>query len=308
MPPRRRLRLRDPHARRASRAFTLIQLLVVLGIIVTLMGLALPMVVKAYRTAIRTRTLNDLQMISTGLEAYRQDFGDYPRIDNDNTTTPLQLNQLQDRGARLLCRALIGPGPAVPPQPPTASKQYGPGFDLNGSPPGAGPDGADGPGFRVRTGAGGKVYGPYLQTDKFNLGGTDKDNFTDAVILDRDNNPILYYVATPNAVSTAAVAQFVVKTSPNAPPGNYNTHPLYNAFDNFGYGQNGVPGYLSDTEMQWVLGDRNNNGRIDPGETAATTAPYLLWTAGADGVFGRSPTTGKVDDVANFEFPPDIRK
>src|SRR5438067_3703184 len=89
----------NARARRRCRAFTLVQMLVVIGIIVTLMALALPAILKAYGFGIRTRTLSDLQLISTALEAYKQDFGDYPRIDNDNT--PGQLNWLPDRGARL---------------------------------------------------------------------------------------------------------------------------------------------------------------------------------------------------------------
>jgi hypothetical protein len=38
--------------------------------------------------------------------------------------------------------------------------------------------------------------------------------------------------------------------------------------------------------MSYRLGDLNYNGVIDATETPVTTGPYLLWSAGPDGVFG----------------------
>jgi prepilin-type N-terminal cleavage/methylation domain-containing protein len=283
------------HPRRKPRAFTLIELLVTIGIIVTLIGLLLPAVFRAYRNSIRSRTQADLQLISTALEAYHADFSDYPRIDNDSSGT---FNGLKDRGARLLCRAMIGPAPAM--------------FNNGSAFPA---DGADGNGFRIRLGTGGKVYGPYVQTDKFNIGGTDKTNFSDATILDRDNNPILYYPGTPHAVITAggAYKQFVFTQPPPSGAG-YTTHPLYNAYDNLNYGNGvGPPTYLSEAELQWLLGDNGkgggtaNNGQLDAGEVPTTTGPYILWSAGADGIYGRD-AKGKTDDITNFDFPGEIRK
>jgi type II secretory pathway pseudopilin PulG len=264
------------HTSQRRRAFTLIQLLVVIGIIVVLIGLGLPAILKAYNTGLRTRTEADLQTIAQALEHYRTDFGDYPRFDDDNTANGL--NTFSDRGARLLCRALIGPGPAI------------------SNPAGAyGGDGADGPGFRVRAGTGGKTWGPYIQPDKFTLGGTDKVNYADATINDRNNKPILYYPAAPG-VGITSPGGYVSVINPGT---IYPSRPVYNGFDN--------GGVLSVKELQFILGDRNNSGFIDPGETAVTTTPYLLWTAGADGIYGRD-SKGKTDDITNFDIPPDLRK
>ena len=57
--------------------------------------------------------------------------------------------------------------------------------------------------------------------------------------------------------------------------------------------------------------DTNQNGQIDatgsPPETAAYTGPYILWSAGADGILGISPD-GKSDNITNFVIPPGLQK
>src|SRR4051812_6524170 len=64
---------------RRSMGFTLVELLVVIGIIMTLAAILLPALNTAYRNASRARMAGDLQAIVTALEAYKADFGDYPR-------------------------------------------------------------------------------------------------------------------------------------------------------------------------------------------------------------------------------------
>jgi hypothetical protein len=78
--------------------------------------------------------------------------------------------------------------------------------------------------------------------------------------------------------------------------------------------------------MQTIMG-ANSAGYIDltatPPGKPTTTQQYLLWTAGADGVFGFgvNPQTGqpwkptdpgysslKTDDVCNFDIPANLRK
>ena len=203
-----------------------------------------------------------------------------------------------DRGARLLCQALIAPGPA------------GTGAYAN-----SGEDGADGPGFRVRrtvVGGGssgtlsGKVYGPYLQADKFKLESSPSlfTNMQDAKILDSTGSPILYYPALPGSPAVTLNAGFVTNSNPQSPQ---PVKPLYNAFDNTMDMTTNKP-LLSPTDMAYLLGDTNLDGSIDNGESATTTQPYLLWCAGLDGMFGRDKN-GKTDDIlANVDFPPGVRK
>jgi prepilin-type N-terminal cleavage/methylation domain-containing protein len=324
---------RRPAAATRHAGFTLIEVLVAVGIIVLLSGLVLSGVLVAKKKATETRVRSDLALIGTALEAYKGDFGDYPRFDDDDT--PDSLNVQLDRGARLLCRALLSPGPAGP---PTAANPLGFNVSVGNE---RGYDGADGPGFRVRPGGVGKVYGPYIDSSKFKLGNPaapidtttglpkwDKNYFTDATILDINGSPILYYPATPGASPSVSYVMYAL------PAGNGNSQPVrpvYNCIDNGWYGLiTPTPTYpsaylLSQNQMEYILGDRNMNynGKLTAPNQAVTTLPYLLWTAGADGHFGFGidPTTNtplvptaananslKSDDITNFDFPADLKK
>src|SRR3954471_13378632 len=64
----------------SCRAFTLVEMLVVIWIILVVIGLAAPMIMRAWRSGDRAATYNDLQVIAAGLEAYRTDHGEYPRV------------------------------------------------------------------------------------------------------------------------------------------------------------------------------------------------------------------------------------
>src|SRR4051812_10901389 len=65
---------------RATRqGFTLIELLVVIGIIVVLASLLIPMVMRARHAALRNSIGAQLNTIATALDAYKADWGDYPR-------------------------------------------------------------------------------------------------------------------------------------------------------------------------------------------------------------------------------------
>jgi hypothetical protein len=234
----------------------------------------------------------DLQIISGALEAYRNDFGDYPRIPMNPTgaiPTPT--------GAALLCWALVAPGPAV------ASPN---GVILG--------DGADGPGFRVR-GTTGTVKGPYLPADRFTIGVVGAmdptimaseparavttvafDNMID-VIADRYYHPILYFAANKAAdpSSNSATTPFVSELASSQSTFNYgDCVGTRSPADGRGLGIATAPQKLTLKVMRFRLGDSDADGRIDPTrETAVTAGPYLLWAAGPDGVFGSE------DDVAD---------
>ena len=82
------------------RGFTLVELVVVMGVIALLAGLLLPMIFRAQRAGKRTRLAADLQTIETGLNAYKTDFGDFPRFPIGYD--PANLDVAPDVGARLL--------------------------------------------------------------------------------------------------------------------------------------------------------------------------------------------------------------
>jgi prepilin-type N-terminal cleavage/methylation domain-containing protein len=306
----RRFRPSTPRRRTRARAFTLIEILVVIGIMVLLASITLPMVLKAYRAGDRTRMAADLNAIANALEQYRVDFGDYPRFDpTDNRDY---------RGAQVLCKALVGPAPAT-----FISSTLPPNHRL-------GSDGADGPGFRLRRLPGpdtnflttddvlqGKVHGPYLQPDKFPIGYLNNDpanlDYSKAVLLDRYRNPILYFVANPKKPNLTTPNSYLAYTDAATP-----WTSLYNLFDNYGdlpateikiiarRANSSIPQNLD--RMRIMLGDFGDgsngapNGMIDSNETAATTAAFIFGSAGADNEYGPNV------DPATIRTPTDARR
>jgi prepilin-type N-terminal cleavage/methylation domain-containing protein len=362
--------LADDHTRRgrSRRGFTLVELLVVIGIIVLLIGILLPMIARAMRQGNRARIASDLNAISAALDAYKADFGDYPRLIYTSATT----YNGTGAGAALLGKSLMALGDSTS-AAYNSSNTYTVGQIVLGSgsgtteldyqatqavpannapqlPTAAGPnywqpialgtaaDGADGPGFRIR-GTQGRVYGPYLQADKFKTLGL--------AIVDNFGNPVLYYAANPghptitadgaaanygNNSSNGGVSNSYVGTAPGVTPGASPATPgspcqsLYNYSDNDTVSLNAgagttafVTSFPDISVMQAMLGDYSHVGYIAPGETAATTASFLLWSAGPDGTYGPvgannvssflslTPTAIKnlvikSDDVTNFSF------
>jgi len=272
-----------PPKSRSTCGFTLVELLIVIGIIVALATLLLPMAGKVSREAVRTRMAADLAVISGALEAYRADFGNYPRMGATRLPTSAK------SGAALLCWALVAPGPAT----------------AQATIPG---DGADGPGFRLR-GTTGAIKGPYLPVDRFTIGAVAfgmsevgvvtpnppppavavPDNST-YVLADRYYHPILYYSANKGADPAN-------KSVPNGAFVNtaYDAQALFNYDDNpvsANLRLDIAPNILKPKVMQFRLGDTGDgtgavpDGFLEPNETAAALGPYLVWAAGPDGYFG----------------------
>ena len=264
------------------RAFTLVELLVVMGIIVVLIGLIFPSLGAVWKGGVRSRMHADLMAIGTALDAYKQDWGDYPRVYLDN------------KGPEVLTRALIGPG-------------------------NFGTDGLDGPGWRAR--AGGKVQQPYLAADKFKLVDpasprSPNPNLNIAVLADRYSMPILYYPAnlsanirTPNGfIATARASQTGAAAA--------GDRPMFNANDNAMLSPTvGMPidklkllmGDWASSGSADTLTSTSKDGKIDPDESARFTGPFLLLSAGPDEQYGFSRTdrmpgpANRCDDVANFQ-------
>lgn len=227
----------SPSNRQAvRRAFSLVELLVVIGIIIVIAGIVLPMIIKAYGTAENTKNTADLAAIGIALTQYKSDHGDYPRVSVGNT------------GATVLCQALIAP--------------------LNSA-----IDFHNGPGFRLR--AQGRVYGPYLQIEKFKVDMTTTP--TAPKITDRDNKPILYFPANRGRDLTAQDG-YIRRTT--------GSSESTSAID---YTDNSTE-FGNTAKFCIMIGDINPNGRINPaeGEVATATGAYLLYMAGPDGAYGTS--------------------
>jgi prepilin-type N-terminal cleavage/methylation domain-containing protein len=294
----------SPRVRVRRRGFTLIELLVVIGILVLLASITIPLVINAYGKAEVARLKADLLTIETALEAYKTDFGDYPRPQFAAGFPAAQHDDASLRpnppsGAQILARALVGMLPAREVPAPSSSEIPA-------------QDGADGPGFRVR-GTQGKVYPAYLAAEKARVSSNDLAG----VLLDSNGNPILYFPVFNKNADLAVANGYVGE---NNYEGGAGERPLYNYFDE---GNSSAP-RMSIEQMRAFLGDYGGpgagampDGAITPGpiyanEKAMHTGPFILWTAGSDGSFGpklggsetpesRREKSIACDDVVNFD-------
>ena len=325
----------QPAPAAARHGFTLVELLVVIGILALLAAVLLPAINSVRRSAFRTAEASALQSIATALDQYQSDQGDYPRLDESTlTTTPGSLadepalNYNGERGARLLARALFGPAPKTQPSvetPPVVINDL-----LRAFQDGHEATAADTFGFKpsrqvVPDGSGGQTWylpgkpsGPYLDGGRWNLrkaaGGFDAS----VVILDRNDEPYLYYPRRSGTVANSETYSNVTfdgasrasgsLVSVNGPTlSNIRQQGLYNAFDN----HNHLPAALSGTNvdddgdgipdetglLNYLLGDTNLDGAIGPGETQAYDGPYLLIASDDNNNYG-------VDSVVNFTPQP----
>ena len=302
----------QPATSAARRGFTLVEILVVIGILALLAAVLLPAINMARRSAYRTAEASALQSIATALDQYQSDHGDYPRFDQSNTGTAPSagtavLNENTERGARLLARALFGPAPktSVNDNPASVSDA-----DLLA----AFQDGhestdTDTFGFKPSRqevfDAGsnsyawylpGKPSGPYLDGGRWNLREAAAGSGFDAsvVILDRNEQPYLYYPRRSGTVANSEpYGNVTFDGASRASGGLVSVDPAgarqagqYNAADNHLH----LPAALSGTNvdddgdgvpdetglLNYLLGDTNLDGVIGPGETQAYDGPFLL--------------------------------
>lgn len=303
----------------SQRAFTIIELLVVIGIIALLAAILIPMVMKSWKSANRTKLAADFATIGSALEEWKKDHqGQYPQVTQPNT------------GFAVLARDLIGvygdghlPGsasvtPDDPNDPPQkGSGPYKPGDCVQnggatstyvsltentggsaGLPDWAAFDCRDNlDGLGTKLSPNGKKVGPYLKPESFRVRG--------CALLDPNDKPILYFPARPGHLN---LGRAINGTPSFVAQGKIS---LFDADDNLQFFKR-----PSDSDNKAVariralLGDQSNNGLIDMGEQAASNGPYLLWAPGPDGLYGpeipagsaapRASDITKCDDVTNF--------
>ncbi len=266
--------------------FTLVQLLMVIGIIALLAGMLLPVVGRARRQASRARTANDLQAMAAGLQAYHDIWNAYPVLDLPLATANLYVEHDS-------LDTLVGGNP------PT----YVPYVNDNGA-----HTLFTSLALRCQLRPGGAPYGPLLNLENFKV--TRIDTLINTPVgypirkkagrfLDGNDQPYVYVPGNPSLPDITAPGSSLFVASP---PLTSVRQPLYShrAFPG---------GTLSTTkEMQRILGDEDMSGNINGNERPAYTGPFLLWAAGPDGLWGLKPHGDNTDDVTNFEIPPNLRR
>lgn len=266
---------------KSRRGFTLVEMLVVIGIGLVILGIIVIAAARAQRSANRSRTLADLQNIAGAMSIYVSDFGDVPRCYGYPGANGC--DKWGDRGGPALEAALLA----------AEAQSF---------------DGADGYGFRLNKGGQGKVYGPYLRSDTFKLtgNGTVVDNGYE--MMDRFNHPILYYPAwnKRSIADIAAPGTYVDNygrgvgncSTPAAPKIKLVAGTQGKSLYDFGDNANGA-GTPGDArvmyKMRAMLGDYDYDGGIGtatyPNGITIMEKPrymgrYLLWSLGPDGQFG----------------------
>ena len=152
-------------------AFTLVEILVAVGIIILLLAILVPALSRVHASALKTVAMAQLGALQAGLQQYYTDFNTYP------PSAPAYGGIPANRGSVMLAQGLMGF------------------LDFNAD--GAGPSNNDPAfGFRTQRNAamgGGRVYGPYATADakiyKIN-------SATDQTFVDPWDHEILYYCST----------------------------------------------------------------------------------------------------------------
>lgn len=99
------------HRSRINRAFTLIELLIVIGIIAVLAALTMGTFSYAQQQSSRNRTTATLAAITSGLERYKAENGEYPQpASPDKTADVGSAKGINVGGALMLYQALTGDG------------------------------------------------------------------------------------------------------------------------------------------------------------------------------------------------------
>ncbi len=319
------------HDRTRRRAFTLIELLTVMAIIVILIGILTPALSAARNRATATAIKAQINAMSVGLEAFVADENEYPPSNAilyaDNTlnpgaelqawevgTNPNDINQ----GAHILLDALVGRdflgydprAPLVGPAGnPTSYDRWS--ADNDRRQPYIPVDGIDVTSLSEPPEDQAGVIPGITQPER--SGPNESNPLVCRVFRDKFGWPILYYRASPTASQNAPIIQTAIGT--NVGDG------VYDGRDNFmftSYTGAGNPHKINQADQAWTQGTPTNQDALDNNfaefirSIRSTTYDrvnplliniprpvksdrFIILSAGRDGVYGN------LDDIANFE-------
>ena len=292
--PRRVMPVRlNPTARFRARvaAFTLIEILVVISIIILLIAILLPAIMYAQRQGYISATTSDMKSISIALQQYHADMHFYPDSGMVATTGayPYPVNSTtygipQGAGYEVLAEALLGYLPGQYDGAPNSGTGYSTSSTVTLE---------ETKGFSMYPNP--KVYGPYMdigQSDVYMVQSTTNNPpqyyFADAFPPTGGAPlPILYYSATPDPTSNNIFGA--------GTPGTY----MFNLNDDYTSGSTttGTNGPASapatgattsaagTTSFYQLIGDTSEDNTIDAGQNILGRNSYLLVSAGPDGIY-----------------------
>jgi type II secretory pathway pseudopilin PulG len=268
--------------RRTQRgAFTLVELLVVIGILILLASILLPIVFGVRKNAMNARIKLDLQAIATGLEEYKKVFRDYPR---QSTPNPASAGKREE----LLVTYLIG--------------EKGDGVRLANTGDNKDTQGA-------------KKWGPFVPPEKFKVvnGKLTDSSGKEVMYYPRynayDKRPlspgnkysgfllgnVLVTAISPKAMFNVNDGIYIDDSPATVAAKDHVEHVLFT---------------LGDGSDQYVLaGPGVQNNKLEGAETLKFDGPFLLVSPGADGQWGLIDDGAgnkaykqftKADDVYNF--------
>lgn len=272
--------------------FTLVELLVVIGIIIVLISILVPTVASFRHKAEIARIRQDLNTISTALEEYKKVFYDYPRQANQNASPHDQT---------VLATYLLGPNGEGIRDASTSSSAT----------------------------VGGKKWGPYLPPDKFKIGTGNPTWQPVGCLLDSNGGEIQYYprysvydVRTTGLVAPSGAGDGYLLGMVNA-SSQGNPKPIramFNRHDGLAGDttpSDGIPTSPKDhlQHTLYMLGDGADNGNPAPNnmidststftESLTFSGPFILASPGPDrkwGLYGGAyKRHSEVDDVYNFQ-------
>ncbi len=278
-----------------KRAFTLVELLVVVAIIALLLAILVPTLHRARTQAKKAQVASQIQLIATALHAFSNDQGDFPTSDpfsNDGTVDPCYV----PTGAHLLAVALVGTPSG---NNPLGNKKPYLGADKAGAVPDY---------DRVEN------WGAFADITVAPYGG--RGNY---ILMDHAfKSPILYYKANRRAKFQADLTAYLAVADERK--SSYTFQAAYYFADNYlitGPSPRAPFGWNGCGKATFTQGQTANGSFADLIEIKGTrTVPenclsarvqnseeFLLISAGPDGVFGFQGQEGKCDDIANFTVP-----
>jgi prepilin-type N-terminal cleavage/methylation domain-containing protein len=320
------------HNRIRRRAFTLIELLTVMAIIVILIGILTPALSAARNRATTTAIKAQLNAISVGLDAFNVDEGEYPASNAvlwaANPTGPTRDVEMDAwevsmggaanpiYGANILVDAMVG-------------------RDFLGYDPRSAPTGAGFPNPYNRWDPGNDRRQPYIPVDGIDVTSPNDPPEDQAGVLppqtqrqipsgnglycrvfrDKFGWPILYYRASPTANQNTPIIQ-----TGNEPANQLFGEGVYDGLDNEPFTSYGAPNphKIFDANQDFPVPAGNYGPELtnrfaefirsirattyDPAQPEQIQIPrpvksdrFILLSAGRDGIWGN------LDDVANYE-------